>query len=59
MIDMKKKVLTALALSVGVWASAETLPVNTFQYAGPFTLKQPFMLDSVDVNAKPFAAERI
>lgn len=54
---MKKTVFTALALCMGVWASAETLPVNAFHYAGPFALRQPFMVDSVDVNAKPFKAE--
>ena len=42
---------------MGVWASAETLPVRSFHYAGPFALRQPFMVDSVDVNAKPFKAE--
>ena len=55
---MKKTVFTVFAFCMGVWASAETLPVNSFHYAGPFALKQPFMIDSVDVNAKPFAAER-
>ena len=56
-LDMKKTVFTALALCMGVWASAETLPVHSFHYAGPFALRQPFMVDSVDVNAKPFKAE--
>ena len=54
---MKKKVFTALALCLGIWANAEKLPVNSFHYAGPFALRQPFMIDSVNVNAKPFTAE--
>ena len=54
---MKKNLFTTLALCMGVWASAETLPVRSFHYAGPFALRQPFMVDSVDVNAKPFKAE--
>ena len=54
---MKKTVFTAFALGMGIWASAETLPVRSFHYAGPFALRQPLMVDSVDVNAKPFKAE--
>lgn len=54
---MKKTVLAALALCCSVWAGAETLPVRSFKYAGPFALQVPYQTDSVDVHSKAFAPE--
>ena len=52
---MKKLLMTAaFALAGLLAASAETITVKTFRYAGPYPVKTPFMTDSVDVNSKPF-----
>lgn len=42
-----------LSLAVGT-ASADILPVGSFNYYGPFVVSAPLMVDSVDVNGKKF-----
>ena len=44
--------LTALVLAANM--EAENLEVNDFRYAGGYSLRQPVMIDSTDVNAKPY-----
>ena len=48
-----------MALCWAVWAAADTLPVNTFKYAGPFVLRAPYQVDSVDVHSHAFSADRL
>ena len=55
---MKKNIIIALALGCSMWAQADTLPVNAFQYAGPYALRTPYQVDNVDVNSKAFTADR-
>lgn len=52
---MYKKLITlALALGLATGADAEIVNVTSMKYAGPFSVKSPFQVDSVDVNSKKF-----
>ena len=51
---MKKLFLTFLFAACAIAASADNIPVNQFRYAGPFPVKTPYMVDSVNVNSKKF-----
>lgn len=53
---MKIRILPPLlaAASLSLSASAEKLDVTSFKYAGPYSLMQPVMVDSLDVNSKKF-----
>jgi len=48
---------TAAALGLCLVAEAGVVEVTSMRYAGPFPVKVPFMLDSIDVNSKKFDAE--
>lgn len=52
---MYKKIIP-LALSLGMVAgvSAEIVNVTSLRHAGPFSVKAPYQVDSVDVNSKKF-----
>lgn len=56
---MKKFVIFTAALMSGIMASAEKVDVKTFQYAGPFEVKKPVLMDSVDVNKKAFEVKQL
>ena len=57
---MKKQILLAGALCMSVMAaSAETIEVKSFRYAGPYAVQKPFMVDSVDVHSKAFSLKSI
>lgn len=51
--------IMAAALLLQAAAYADNLEVKSFRYAGPYTVKQPCLIDSVDVNGKKFAPENI
>lgn len=51
--------LTCAALCWSAWAAAESLPVTNFRYAGPYEVKTPFAIDSVDVQSRKFSPERL
>ncbi|MCM1138844.1 MAG: prolyl oligopeptidase family serine peptidase [Muribaculum sp.] len=52
---MYKKLLTfALTLGIVTGAGAKIVNVTSLKYAGPFNVKAPFQVDSVDVNSKKF-----
>lgn len=51
---MKKIILSIFAILLSVIAFAQSTDITEFNYAGPFVVKTPLMLDSLDVNAKPF-----
>ena len=53
------KVLTfSAALLASLSASAETIEVQKFKYAGPYPVATPWMADSVDVKAEKFSMEK-
>ena len=56
---MKKQILLAGALCASMFASAEKVEVNTFRYAGPYQVQQPYMVDSVDVHSKAFVMKNL
>ena len=56
---MKKQIILASALCLGLLASAENIEVKNFRYAGPYAVQQPYMIDSVDVNSKAFAIKNL
>ena len=56
---MLKVLFNFLALFFAATVSASTIDVNEFLYAGPFIVNAPVLLDSVDVNSKPFSLENI
>ena len=56
---MKKQIILAGALCMGMLASAENIDVKSFRYAGPYMVQQPYMVDSVDVNSKAFAMKNL
>ena len=51
---MKKLLLTLVALTGCLFANGETMKVNRFKYAGPYTVNQPYMADQTDVNGKTY-----
>ena len=52
---MKKQILWVGALCMGLCASAENIEVKSFRHVGPFTVQQPFMVDTIDVHSKAFS----
>lgn len=56
---MTKILFSALALCGVLSLQAETVDVSRFRYAGPFPVNAPYLVDSVDVNAKVFASEEM
>ena len=56
---MKKQILLSCALCWAMMASAETIDITTFRYAGPYAVQAPFQVDSVDVNSKTFVSDRL
>ena len=56
---MKKQIILAGALCMGLLASAENIDVKSFRYAGPFVVQQPYLVDSVDVNSRAFAMKNL
>ena len=51
---MKKILLTIACATFAALALAANIPVREFRYAGPFPVKTPFMVDTVNVNSKAF-----
>ena len=56
---MKKQILLAGALCASMFASAEKVEVNSFRYAGPYQVQQPYLVDSVDVHSKAFVMKNL
>lgn len=53
---MKKQIFLLLgALGLSIATMAETIEVKSVRHAGPFAVQSPYLVDSVDVNSKPFA----
>ena len=58
-MDMKRKSVLIMALAAAVSVNAEKIYVKTFRYCGPYEVKVPVMLDSVNVNNKPFELKQL
>lgn len=43
------------AAGAALAAAADTIPVDQLSVAGPFPIKAPFFVDSLDVNSKPYS----
>lgn len=56
---MKKQILLSCAFCWAMMAGAETIDITTFHYVGPYPVRAPFMVDSVDVNSKTFSAQSL
>ena len=56
---MKKQLFIACSLCGTLLVNAENIEVTSFKYAGPYALMQPYQVDSVDVNSKPWKAESL
>ena len=56
---MQKSLIFIVAFILSATSSAATIDVNEFLYAGPFNVNMPVMLDTIDVNSKPFSPENI
>lgn len=52
---MKRTILILSALCACCGLFAEDVPVRQFRHAGPYGVKAPFIVDSLDVNSKKFA----
>ena len=51
---MKKVFLSFVCVVCATASFATNIPVREFRYAGPFSVKTPFMVDSVNVKSKSF-----
>ncbi len=58
-MDMRRTGLFALALCSVITAHAGKTDVRKFRYAGPYPVQVPFMMDSVDNNARKYDAAKL
>lgn len=54
-----KSGLLAAALMASISASAETIEVKTLKYAGPYSVAQPWMADSVNIKGEVFDLKQL
>lgn len=54
-----KQYLTLLAITTVFAANADTIPVTTAYFSGPYPIPAPFAVDSVDVNNKHYSPASI
>ena len=52
---MKRFFFSLFMALFAISAVADTIEVNNFNYAGPFNLKQPVMMDSLNLASKKFS----
>ncbi len=48
-----------LLLLTALTMNAATIEVNDFKYAGPFSMRRPVLMDSLDINGKSFASSSL
>lgn len=53
---MRRTLLMMMASAMTLMAQANDLEVKHFRYAGPFEVKDPVQVDSIDMNARPYLA---
>lgn len=58
MYKNKKILSVALSLGMVMSAGAEVVNVTTMRHAGPFGVKAPYQVDSLDVNSKNLKRRR-
>ena len=58
-VYMKKILLAALAVCVSMAAVAKDIKIESFRYAGPYSLRSPLMIDSVGVDTKRFEVDNL
>ena len=51
---MKKVTVMCCALLCSIFASAQTMKISRFKYAGPHQVVTPYTIDKTDVNGKEF-----
>ncbi len=56
---MNKFFLISLSLACGLWANADIVNVSPLKYAGPFNVKTPYQVDSLDVNVKKYDSKTL
>ena len=56
---MKRNIILFTVLFAALGAGADNLEVKSFTYAGPYEIKSPVLIDSVDVNKKTFEANSL
>lgn len=56
---MKRLLFLAALLVCGFQCFADTLDVRHFRYAGPYEVRKPFVMDTVNVSGKPYKAGSI
>lgn len=56
---MKRQTILFAALLAAMSVSADKLEVKSFNYAGPYEIKSPVLVDSVDVNKETFDANSL
>lgn len=54
-----KKILTTMLLGISMGAMAENVNVKTARYAGPFDLKAPVVLDSINNKQEKFSEDKL
>lgn len=54
-----KSGLLAAVLMASISASAETIEVKTLKYAGPYSVAQPWMADSVNIKGEAFDLKQL
>lgn len=54
-----KPITLTLALAIASSAAADTIPVDSFRHFGPLMVAPPAVIDSLDVNSKPFSPSSI
>ena len=56
---IRKCCLALCAVALALTAGAEEIAVTSFRHAGPYPVRKPFMVDSLDVRSKPFGADAL
>ena len=51
---MKKIIAFVVTLISFLTINAQTVEVKDFNYAGPFNVRMPIIIDSLDINSKKF-----
>ncbi len=52
---MLRFVSTLIFMLAALTGNAATIEVNDFKYAGPFSMRRPVLMDSLDINGKQFS----
>ena len=56
---MKKIIAFVVTLISFLTINAQTVEVKDFNYAGPFNVRMPIIIDSLDINSKKFSQEAL